>query len=81
MSLNKIGEIFCKLLSGNLSILGKIFVSISILWIVTIGYLIWWNAIINPIKGNSFNWEEWIWFGIIPAVVPYLFYFVWKKRE
>ena len=81
MSLNKIGEIFCKLLSGNFSILGKIFVSISILWIVTIGYLIWWNSIKNPIKGIGFNWEEWIWFGIIPAVVPYLFYFVWKKRE
>ena len=81
MSFNKFGEIIDKMFSGNLSIVGKIFVSLSIIWILSIGYLIWWNSIIGPIGDKSFRWDEWIWFGVAPAIVPYLFYFVWKKNE
>ena len=81
MSFNRFGEIIDKMFSGNLSIVGKIFVSLSIIWIVFIGYLIWWNSIISPIGDKSFRWDEWIWFGVAPAIVPYLFYFVWKKKE
>ena len=29
---------------------------------------------------KSFLWSEWFWFGVIPAVIPYLFYFIWKKK-
>ena len=81
MSFNRFGEIIDKMFSGNLSIVGKIFVSLSIIWILSIGYLIWWNSIISPIGDKSFRWDEWIWFGVVPAIVPYLFYFVWKKNE
>jgi hypothetical protein len=81
MSFNRFGEIIDKMFSGNLSIVGKIFVSLSIIWILSIGYLIWWNSIISPIGDKSFRWDEWIWFGVAPAIVPYLFYFVWKKNE
>ena len=81
MSFNRFGEIIDKMFSGNLSIVGKIFVSLSIIWILFIGYLIWWNSIISPIGDKSFRWDEWIWFGVAPAIVPYLFYFVWKKSE
>ena len=81
MSFIRFGEIIDKMFSGNLSIVGKIFVSLSIIWILSIGYLIWWNSIISPIGDKSFRWDEWIWFGVAPAIVPYLFYFVWKKNE
>ncbi len=81
MSFNRFGEIIDKMFSGNLSIVGKIFVSLSIIWILFIGYLIWWNSINSPIHDKSFRWDEWIWLGVAPAIVPYLFYFVWKKNE
>ena len=81
MSFNRFGEIIDKMFSGNLSIVGKIFVSLSIIWIIFIGYLIWWNSVISPLHDKSFGWDEWIWCGVAPAIVPYLFYFVWKKNE
>jgi len=81
MSFNRFGEIIDKMFSGNLSIVGKIFVSLSIIWILFIGYLIWWNSVNSPIHDKSFRWDEWIWFGVAPAIAPYLFYFVWKKNE
>ena len=81
MSFNRFGEIIDKMFSGNLSIVGKIFVSLSIIWILFIGYLIWWNSVSSPIHDKSFRWDEWIWFGVVPAIAPYLFYFVWKKNE
>jgi hypothetical protein len=46
-----------------------------------VGYLIWWNGLNDPTGDKSFRWDEWIWFGVVFAIVPYLFYFVWKKRE
>jgi len=30
---------------------------------------------------KSFRWDEWFWFGIVPAVSPYIFYYIWKKKE
>ena len=74
-------EFIRKILSGNLSIKGKIFASISLSWVVLVGYLIWWNGIKNIGHDKSFQWNEWIWFGVVPAIAPYLFYFVWKKNE
>jgi hypothetical protein len=46
-----------------------------------VGYLIWWNGLNDPTGDKSFRWDEWIWFGVVFAIVPYLFYFVWKKKE
>ena len=40
----------------------KIFLTISLFWIVLVGYLVWVNGIVS--KGDkSFRWDEWIWFG------------------
>jgi hypothetical protein len=50
-------------------------------WIIFIGYLTWWNGLKSPALDKSFRWDEWFWFGIIPATIPYLFYFIWKKRD
>ena len=76
-----IREFFNKAFSGELSISGKIFLTISILWVLAIGYLIWWNGIKSPGFDKSFRWDEWIWFGVIPATVLYFFYFIWKNRN
>ena len=77
MILQKLKDLCC----GNLSGKEKILVTISLAWIIIIGYLIWWNGLNDPTGDKSFRWDEWIWFGVVPAIVPYLFYFVWKKRE
>ena len=74
-------EFVDKLFSGNQSNLVKIFSTISIIWMVFIGYLIWWNGIKNPGFDKSFKWEEWIWFGLVPAITPFIFYLIWKKRD
>ena len=65
----------------NLSLMEKILLTISLLWIIIVGYLTWWNVLNNLTGDKSFRWDEWIWFGVIPAIVPYLFYFIWKKKE
>ena len=74
-------EFIDKLFSGNQSSLVKIFSTISLIWMVLIGYLIWWNGIKNPGFDKSFKWEEWIWFGLVPAIIPFIFYLIWKKMD
>ena len=59
----------------------KLYISISLGWIIFIGYLTWWNGLKSMSLDKSFRWDEWFWFGIIPATVPYLFYFIWKKKD
>ena len=70
-----------KLCTCNLSKKGKILATISLAWIIIIGYLTWWNGINNIGTDKSFRWDEWFWFGIIPATIPYLFYFIWKQED
>ena len=70
-----------KLFSGNQSTRVKIFSTISILWMILIGYLVWWNGIKSPGFDKSFKWEEWIWFGLVPAISPFIIYIIWKKDE
>jgi len=65
----------------NLSLIEKILLTISLLWILIVGYLTWWNGLNSPTSDKSFNWNEWIWFGVVPAIAPYLFYFIWKKKK
>ena len=81
MSFNPFGEFFSKAFSGNFSTKGKILISLSIIWMVVVGYLTWWNSINSPLEDKSFRWDEWIWFGVMPAIVPYLLYFVWKNNK
>ena len=65
----------------NLTLIEKILLTISLLWILIVGYLTWWNGLNSLTHDKSFRWDEWIWFGVVPAIVPYFFYFIWKKKE
>ncbi len=58
----------------------KLYLSFTLTWIVSIGYLVWLNAVRAKGIYKGFNWEEWFWFGITPAILPYLFYFIWKPE-
>ena len=81
MSLQNFKNFSSKLFSGKQSIKIKIFSTISILWMILIGYLVWWNGLKSPGFDKSFKWEEWIWFGLVPAITPFLIYIIWKKDE
>ena len=65
----------------NLTLIEKILLTISLLWMLIVGYLTWWNGLNSLTRDKSFDWDEWIWFGVVPAIVPYFFYFIWKKKE
>jgi len=53
----------------------------SLGWIVLIGYLTWWNGLKGIALDKSFKWDEWFWFGVVPALVPYLFYYIWNNKK
>ena len=74
-------DFIIKIFSGNLTQNQKIFTTISLAWIIFIGYLTWWNGLKSFAVDKSFRWDEWFWFGIVPAVSPYFFYYIWKKRD
>ena len=81
MNLDDIKNYISKLSNIDLSNKTKIFATISLSWIIVIGYLTWWNGLKSLALDKSFRWDEWFWFGIIPALVPYIFYFIWKKKD
>ena len=66
---------------SNISKKFKIYLTISLGWIIFIGYLTWWNGLKSPMLDKSFRWDEWFWFGVVPALSPYIFYYIWKKKE
>ena len=70
-----------KIFSGSLTQNQKIFTTLSLAWIILIGYLTWWNGLKSFAVDKSFKWDEWIWFGFVPAVVPFVIYIIWKKEE
>ncbi len=81
MNFESLKEQLCKIFQDNLSDKAKIYTTASLGWIILIGYLTWWNGLKDPGIDKSFRWDEWFWFGIIPAIVPYIFYFIWKKKD
>ena len=81
MNFDDLKNFVLKVLNNETTRNQKIQLTASIGWIVFIGYLTWWNGLKNPSLDKSFRWDEWFWFGIVPATVPYLFYFIWKKRD
>ena len=81
MSLLNIKEFGKKLFSGQQSKKIKIFSTLSLLWMIFIGYLVWWNGLKSPGFDKSFKWDEWIWFGIVPALSPFIIYIIWKKGD
>jgi len=81
MLLQNIKEFGKRLFSGEQSNIVKIFSTLSLIWMMIVGYLVWWNGISSPGFDKSFKWDEWIWFGFVPAITPFLFYLIWKKRD
>ena len=70
-----------KIIESNHSNKSKIYASISLGWIILIGYLTWWNGLKSLALDKSFRWDEWFWFGVVPALSPYLFYFIWNNKK
>ena len=81
MKLQEVIENLKSFFSNNISKKFKIYLTISLGWIIFIGYLTWWNGLKSPMLDKSFRWDEWFWFGIVPAASPYIFYYIWKKKE
>ena len=81
MNIENIKNIFKGALNKHLSEKTKIYTTISLAWIIFIGYLTWWNGLKSFALDKTFRWDEWFWFGVVPyATAPYLFYFIWKKN-
>ena len=74
-------NLILKIFGGDLTQNQKIFITLSLAWIIFIGYLTWWNGLKSFAVDKSFRWDEWFWFGIVPAIVPYFFFYIWKKRD
>ena len=81
MNLDDIKNYISKLSDIDLSNKTNVFATISLSWIIFIGYLTWWNGLKSLALDKSFRWDEWFWFGIVPALVPYIFYFIWRKKD
>ena len=81
MNLEKIKNYFSKIFEGDLSKKQKVYITASLGWIIFIGYLTWWNGLRNPGIDKGFRWDEWFWFGIVPALSPYIFFYIWKKKD
>jgi hypothetical protein len=43
--------------------------------------LTWINGLNDIALIKKFKWDEWFWFGIVPATAPYIFFFIWKKKD
>ncbi len=59
----------------------KFILSFSVIWLLVVGYLTWYNGLKSPGKYKGFNWEEWFWFGLVPLFSIYLFYFIWNPES
>ena len=81
MNFDELKENLKKILSKNISDKKKIFYTISLGWMIFIGYLTWWNGLKGYALDKSFRWDEWFWFGVVPALAPYLFQYIWKKKK
>jgi len=81
MNFDDIKNYISKLSNIDLSNKTKVFATISLSWIIFIGYLTWWNGLNSFALDKSFRWDEWFWFGIVPALAPYIFYFIWRKKD
>ena len=81
MIIETIKKFIISFFKGELELKIKIAITASLSWIILLGYLTWWNGLKSFAIDKSFRWDEWFWFGILPAVVPYVFFFLWKKRD
>ena len=74
-------ELLTNLSNNTLSQRQKIFLSASIGWIVFIGFLTRLNGINDLALIKTFRWDEWFWFGIVPATTPYIIYYIWRPQS
>jgi len=74
-------ELLTNLSKDKLTQRQKIFLTASIGWIVFIGFLTWLNGINDLALIKTFRWDEWFWFGIVPATTPYIFYYIWRPQS
>ena len=81
MNFEEIKNYISKIPKIDLSNKTKVFATISLTWMIFIGYLTWWNGLKSYALDKSFRWDEWFWFGVVPALVPYIFYFIWRKKD
>ena len=81
MNFEIIKKILTETFQEKLTQKSKSYISISLGWIIFIGYLTWWNGLKSMSLDKSFRWDEWFWFGIVPGIMPYFFYFIWKKKD
>ena len=81
MNLEPVKKLISNFINSETTKNQKIYYTLSLGWIIFIGYLTWWNGLRNPSLDKSFRWDEWIWFGLVPALSPYLFYYIWKKKD
>jgi len=81
MNFEIIKKILTETFQEKLTQKSKSYISISLGWIIFIGYLTWWNGLKSMSLDKSFRWDEWFWFGVVPAFSPYIFYYIWKKRD
>ena len=80
MNFDNIKEKIINFLNNNLSERAKVYTTLSLAWIIFIGYLTWWNGLKSFAVDKSFRWDEWFWFGVVPAITPYFFISSEKKR-
>ena len=81
MIIETIKKFIINFFQGKLELNTKIAITASLVWIIFIGYLTWWNGLKGFAVDKSFKWDELFWFGILPAVAPYIFYYLWKKND
>ena len=81
MIIEKVKQFLEKIFQEDVTDKGKLYLSLSLGWIIFIGYLTWWNGLKSSSLDKSFRWDEWFWFGVVPAFSPYIYYYIWKKRD
>ena len=81
MNFDNLKNQFLKIINSNYTNRSKVYATISLGWMIFIGYLTWWNGLKSFALDKSFRWDEWFWFGVVPALAPYLFYFIWKNKN
>ena len=81
MNFDNLKNQFLKIINSNHTNKSKVYATISLSWMIFIGYLTWWNGLKSFALDKSFRWDEWFWFGVVPAIAPYLFYFIWKNKK
>ena len=82
MNLDDLKEYLSKLPKIDFTQKEKIYATISLGWIIFIGYLTWWNGLKGFATDKSFKWDEWFWFGLVPAFSAIsIFLYMEKKRS